>query len=115
MKNNIKKSWFGNVGYYGVLLATLWAGNANADVKLGNLVSGSGMNLLRFTSTCPSGYVVTGCLSPLSGNGYTTPQMKVNSTSNPTQCIAELEVGNSFGDSSPPSISVQAICAKVCN
>lgn len=88
------------MGYYGVLIGALWAGNVNADV----------INIVGQPSEtppivyCPTGYVVVSCF--------------YRYESRPHQMLHEYAVMEGNGCRSTISgqpISNVARCAKVCN
>jgi hypothetical protein len=120
MKNNIKKSWFGNVGYW-VGLAVLFSGEVLAGtvtVNVNNYVCTSKCGNFNSSGyihgSCPPGYVMTGC----SASGYL---ISVDSTSNPTMCMVHLsgegadgEYHYFYADRLKRSVGI-AFCAKICN
>lgn len=105
MNKNRKKGIFSNVGYYAVLMATLWTGNAMADVVMVNSVSDWSYGYQGYKATCPAGYVITGVIGegPLPGLPHIT-STTIISTGSPNGEAADV-----------PGAQFKLICAKVCN
>lgn len=62
-------------------------------------------------ATCPSGYVVTGCLASPGNDSYISNfNVWVNSNTSPTTCYL-----SGTGGMPGMYLSISAICAKVCN
>lgn len=91
------------MGYYGVLIAGLWAQNVQADVRVVSCT-------FYFTGSCscPVGYVATGCIARASeGFEMGPPVVNFNTNINPTIC--------NLSNVSNVQHSLTVSCAKVCN